>query len=157
MSSIIKVLDTIDNFFQKFITGIFIVMTALYFIQIVARYVFSTGISWSEEMVRYLMVWLTYIGATILAKDNSHIAMTVLEDVFPFMKKGLWLLKYIVMIVYCAIVAKFSFAALEMAKVQTSSAMLIPMNIIYVVIPLSMVLMIIHLGVRTYNLFKGVE
>jgi TRAP-type C4-dicarboxylate transport system permease small subunit len=36
---------------QKIVTAIFIVMTVLYFIQIAARYLFNTGISWSEELV----------------------------------------------------------------------------------------------------------
>jgi C4-dicarboxylate transporter DctQ subunit len=156
MSHIIKLFDVIDRFVQKIVTAIFIIMTALYFIQIAARYLFNTGISWSEELVVFLMVWLTYLGATVLAKEDGHISMTILEDVFPASKKFLSFLKYIAMIVYCGFVSYFSVAALQVAKMQVSTAMQIPMNIIYLAIPLSMILMILHILLRIYNLFgKG--
>jgi C4-dicarboxylate transporter DctQ subunit len=91
------------------------------------------------------MVWLTYLGATVLAKEDGHISMTILEDVFPASKKFLSFLKYIAMIVYCGFVSYFSVAALQVAKMQVSTAMQIPMNIIYLAIPLSMILMILHI------------
>jgi TRAP-type C4-dicarboxylate transport system permease small subunit len=142
---------------QKIVTAIFIVMTVLYFIQIAARYLFNTGISWSEELVVFLMVWLTYLGATVLAKEDGHISMTILEDVFPASKKFLNFLKYVAMIVYCALVSWFSVSALQVAKLQVSTAMQIPMNIIYLAIPLSMILMILHILIRIYDLFRKGE
>lgn len=157
MSQIIKLLDIIDRLIQKIVAASFIIMTALYFIQIVARYVFNTGISWSEELVVYLMVWLTYLGATILAKDDGHISMTILQDLFPSSKKYLSLVKYLVLIIYCGFVGWFSRNALAVAHMQVSTAMQIPMNIIYLVIPVSMILMILHLIIRIFLLFKKEE
>jgi len=40
-------------------------MTILVFIQVVMRYVFSNSLSWSEEMARFIFLWLSWIGAAM--------------------------------------------------------------------------------------------
>lgn len=43
--------------------------------QVFARYVFQTPLSWSEEVARFAMIWLTFIAASFVLARNQHIAV----------------------------------------------------------------------------------
>lgn len=40
---------------------------------VILRYAFSSGIEYSDELSRYLFVWLTFIGAYVVSRDNQHL------------------------------------------------------------------------------------
>ena len=46
--------------------------------QVVARNFFDTGILWGDALVRVLVLWVTFIGATIAARDDEHIRIDLL-------------------------------------------------------------------------------
>lgn len=56
------------------------VMVVLVFGNVVLRYFFNSGIVFSEEVSRFIFMWLTLIGALVVMKDNAHLGMTSLID-----------------------------------------------------------------------------
>ena len=48
-------------------------MVVLVFGNVVLRYVFNSGITISEELSRWLFVWMTFLGAVVALKDNGHL------------------------------------------------------------------------------------
>ncbi len=50
-------------------------MVALVFGNVVLRYVFNTGITVSEEVARWLFVWMTFVGAVIAMRKHAHLGM----------------------------------------------------------------------------------
>lgn len=146
-----------DRVFRFLTTLFFVVMFLVYFGQVVLRYFFRTGLPWAEELVRYLMISMTYIGATILTKEGSQICMTLIEDVFPKTKRWLHFIQYIFTIIFYLIITWLAILAMRVAQTQKSPAMGLPMSIIYSVIPLSAIFMIIHLMVKIHEIIKGEE
>ena len=68
-------------------------MTILTFSQVIARYVFDNSFSWTEEVTRYLMIWLTFGGSAYAFRMGAHIGVEALvEKLSP---RG----KYIIIIV----------------------------------------------------------
>lgn len=59
------------------------IMTFLVFFQVVTRYLFSYSLAWVEELARYLMIWMAFVGAASLFKDNDHIRMDLVYNKFP--------------------------------------------------------------------------
>ncbi|MCX5733314.1 MAG: TRAP transporter small permease [candidate division NC10 bacterium] len=59
------------------------VMLASILLQVVLRNVFSFGFVWTEELARYSMIWLVFVGAIVSLRRGSHIAMTMLADALP--------------------------------------------------------------------------
>ena len=47
-------------------------MTATVILQVFSRYILNHSLFWSEELARYLLVWLTFIGATVAYHRNMH-------------------------------------------------------------------------------------
>ncbi len=54
------------------------IMSILVFGNVVLRYAFNSGITWSEEMARFLFIWLILIGAISTLKDNQHLGVDML-------------------------------------------------------------------------------
>ncbi|WP_167762331.1 TRAP transporter small permease [Blastococcus sp. CT_GayMR20] len=50
---------------------------------VVARYVFSGGIAWAEEMSRLIFVWMSFLGAYVALRRGAHLAIGMLVDRLP--------------------------------------------------------------------------
>ena len=69
--------------------GCLIVMTALTFANVIARYVFSASFSFSEEITTYLFVLLSLIGSAAAARRKAHLGFTAILDLFSVGAKRL--------------------------------------------------------------------
>lgn len=58
-------------------------MVILVFGNVLLRYAFDTGITWSEEMSRFLLIWMTFLGAVGALKDNDHLGVDMLVKKLP--------------------------------------------------------------------------
>ena len=56
------------------------IMVVLVFGNVLLRYVFNSGIVFSEEVSRFVFMWLTLIGALVVMKDNAHLGMSSVVD-----------------------------------------------------------------------------
>lgn len=74
---ILKLLD--DNLEKWLVTVFLSVMSVIVTIQVIMRYVFGSSLSWSEELARYLAIWLIYIGVSYAAKESRHVSVTIIE------------------------------------------------------------------------------
>lgn len=52
----------------------------LMFYQVLSRYFFGFSVFWAEEMVRYLVIWSNFIGASIIVKTDDHVNVTFFID-----------------------------------------------------------------------------
>ena len=53
------------------------------FAQVVSRYVFSTAITWTEELAGFAMVWAVYMGAAVAVRDRFHIRILFAVESLP--------------------------------------------------------------------------
>jgi TRAP-type C4-dicarboxylate transport system permease small subunit len=70
------------RFWENFVGILFIWIALFMFIQVLARYVFHHSFSYSEEIVRYLFIWATFLGIAVAFKQREHIAVTLLPANF---------------------------------------------------------------------------
>ena len=80
---LLRRMDEKINRAERFLVAIFLTtMILVAFSQIVLRNFFSTGIDWGDALVRYLVVWVGFIGAAIATKESKHITIDVLSRWF---------------------------------------------------------------------------
>lgn len=58
-------------------------MVAVIFLQIIMRYVFNDSLTWSEELGKFIFVWISWLGISIGQRRNEHIKITMLTDKLP--------------------------------------------------------------------------
>jgi TRAP-type C4-dicarboxylate transport system permease small subunit len=72
-----------ENFEQSISIILMSLMTIIIFVQVIMRRVFSNSLTWSEELARYLFVWLIYFGISYGAKIRRHIKIEAFLGLFP--------------------------------------------------------------------------
>lgn len=79
-----KVIHWLDENFELYICMVLLaVFSTILFVQVISRYVFNNSLSWSEELARYLFIWLAYIGISYGAKQMKHLRIDVFLNIFP--------------------------------------------------------------------------
>jgi len=122
----------IDKFFIYFSALLLLLMTGLICIQVLFRYVINQPLAWSEELSRFIFVWVTFSGAYLGSRKGQHISVALIQDMFPFMiKKTMVALSMLITAGFFAIAAYY--CAIQWTKLGTqfSPALHLPMNWIY--------------------------
>ncbi|MET1030502.1 TRAP transporter small permease, partial [Domibacillus tundrae] len=84
-----KISRYFENTLNIFMAVALAVMVVLVFGNVVLRYAFNSGITWSEEMSRYLFIWLTFLGAIGAFKNKEHLGVDMLVKRLPNKMKRL--------------------------------------------------------------------
>lgn len=73
-----RIVAGITRLMEWVLIGLLAGMAAMVFLNVVLRYGFNSGITFSEEMSRYFFVWLTFIGAVLTFGEHGHIGVETL-------------------------------------------------------------------------------
>ena len=65
---------------------LFTVMTLIIWVQIFFRFILGGGIAWSEEIAKYMMVWMALLGSSVLFREGGHIAINYFISKFSFLR-----------------------------------------------------------------------
>ena len=152
----------IVNKIEEFFCGTALILTTLIiFLNVVLRYVFKSSTSWAEEAVKYLMIWITFIGGSICFRKGMHVSidffMTYLSKsrrrIVSLVILSISLVFVLIMVFYGVKVVLFNYST-----GQVSPALRLPMWIPYFAIPLGFTLMSIQLIIIISSFFrKGSE
>ena len=77
---IFRVLERVEF---VFLGGCMMTTTLLLFTNVVLRYAFHEAIFWVEEALRYLFVWMTFIGAATCVRQKAHISLDTVVLILP--------------------------------------------------------------------------
>lgn len=107
-------------------------MAILVFLNVVLRYAFDSGITWSEEMSRFLFVWLTFLGAIGALKDNSHLGVDMFIKKMPLVgKKVAFVLSNLIVLYVLWLVLDGSWKSTMISTKALSPAVGLPLSYIY--------------------------
>ena len=130
----------------------FAAMTILVFIQVIFRHILQNALSWSEEVARYMFIWISWLGVSTGIKDKEHIQVKIFPNLL--LQKGFFkselLLRYVINIIWMittVIVAYFGWQIVMGQKMLgvVAPATQFPMWIIYLCIPVCSVIVFFRL------------
>lgn len=78
-----KVDESLSKFEGYTLTFFLMTMIVLAFLQVVLRNFFHTGIEWADPIVRHLVLWVGFIGASVATKEDGHLAMDLASRFLP--------------------------------------------------------------------------
>lgn len=139
-----KIGDSLNSIIKVFVFLTLAAMTIIITTQIICR-VFFTALSWTEELSRYLLVWGSLFAASVAYKQGSHIAINFMVEKLKGQKrKAMTILSNIMTIIFFLIGIYYGTKMISLQIYQTSPALLIPMKIIYLCLPLSFSIMLYY-------------
>lgn len=113
-------------------------MMTIIFAQVVARYAFHHSLTWSEEVGRYLFVWIAFLGMAAAFKAGSHVALDLLvKSLHGVSRKTLELVNSILLVVLSSAILGAGLKLFFLGMRQKSPALKLPMHWVYIVVPVS--------------------
>jgi TRAP-type C4-dicarboxylate transport system permease small subunit len=153
-----KLIKGLDEYLEEYILILLSIFTVvIVFTQVFMRYVLGDSLTWSEEIARYLFIWMIYIGVSYGVKKGKHLGV----DAFPMMfeKKGKLIIDMIATIsffVFAVVITYFSFDIV--LRVTRESAVLeLPMGWVYAAPVVGMTLTAIRLIQKFIRLVKELK
>jgi TRAP-type C4-dicarboxylate transport system permease small subunit len=108
------------------------VMVVLVFGNVVMRYGFNSGITLSEELSRWLFVWMTFMGAVVALREHGHLGTDMLlSRLGPLGKKGCLGVAYLTMLFICWLLFKGAYQQTVINLGSTSAVMEVSMAWVY--------------------------
>lgn len=105
------------------------------------RYVFANQSSWTDELARYMLIWVSILGAAYVSGKNAHIAIDLLPArLSEKLKLRLEMATGVIICLFIFavfIVGGIRYIYLSMKLGQTSASLEIPVGYVYLVLPLS--------------------
>ena len=146
----------VNKFEEIFISLALLAATCLVFLNVVLR-AFGGGIIWSEELVRYLIIWVTFIGSSVCIREGTHVGIDLLLQIMSGRIK--WVLAfiiYLIAILFSILFITYSieFVQFTSAKNQLAPSLSIPMFVVYIVLPVSGLLMVLRYVQKIVKLFR---
>lgn len=78
-----------------------VAMSILVFGNVILRYAFNSGITWSEEMSRFFLIWMTFLGAIAALKDKDHLGVDLFVKKLPLPLKKIVFVISNLLVLYC--------------------------------------------------------
>ncbi len=138
MSVLSAVTDKLSKLL-KYITFIMLaVMVLIITAQVFFRYVVGTSLSWSEEMARFMFVWIIMLGAANGVKESYHVVITALTNRLPSgLQKVLNIFNYILILGIGICMIYFGMQMAMKASGHLSAAMRVSTLWQYIPVPIS--------------------
>ena len=129
-------------------------------VQVIARYVFNSSIVWGQELVIYLIIFSTFVGAVITLRNDEHVNVNILSSVAG--ERGnrlLTLLSALAILVYCAAMGIYGWLMLFTpgAHNTLSAALHVPLWIPETSVPIGLTLMFLRSLEILYRTIRGRE
>lgn len=148
LGKIIHRIDRVLSFFEDWtlFISVFVALVAL-FVNVVLRYGFNYTLAWSEELVRHVIIYTTFIGLGVAIKGRTMIKIDASVQLLPKFKVPLTFFSNIVSIIFAVMMIYYGWlmAAMQVRTHQKTIIMQIPYVYLYAILPLMGVLMLLRL------------
>ena len=122
------------------------VIVALVTIEVILRYIFSHSLIFTEELCRYLMVWIVFLGSALAIRDGSHIRISILVNrLSPRLQQHMRLAAYCLTLIFLLVITIEGLKILPRQLYQMCITIDISLFYFYLAIPVGSILMIIFL------------
>lgn len=138
----------IDYVLGSFLAFLMMVMTVVVLWGVFTRYVMSSQASWSEELARFLLIWIGILGAAYASGQNFHLAIDLLKPKLEEKNQRRLTIFIDLMVIAFAlaimVIGGFRLIYITQVLGQLSPALQAPMSVIYSVVPISGLLVVYY-------------
>jgi TRAP-type C4-dicarboxylate transport system permease small subunit len=146
-----KILSVLWNYLEEICTVfLFFLLLLVVFVQVASRVLFNSPLMFTEELARFLYVWIMFTGIGWMYKKRKNIALDLVFKVLSPRNKHIFdIVVNIVTIVTFSILIYWSFGFIRFQMVNPAPALRFPMGFVYSIGPVAMVVGIVRIVQNT--------
>lgn len=145
MLMIERISATLNRWIEILLFGLGFAMALIVATQVFSRYALNHSLFWSEELARYMLVWLTFLGASTAYKRNLHPGVDVLVTRLPLpVQKAISILIHLISLGLFSVMVIYGLQFAYFVRAQISPALYLPKWTVFSIIPLTGTVLIIH-------------
>lgn len=112
------------------------VLACLGLAQVVSRYVLGEPLVWSEEVIRYALIWTVFLGSGVAIKQGMLAAVEIVSQLAPaYLRKVLVGASILICCAFWAVLLVYGIFILDAVQGMSSGALEMPMPLVYLAIP----------------------
>lgn len=112
---------------RHFVGILFFLVITVTCIQVICRYVFNHSLVWSEELVRFMVVWMCLVGSAVSNFDDDHMTINIIVEKFPRpVQFVMYTIRQLLIILFCAASSYYSIPLLKAAGTGHLGAIPVP-------------------------------
>lgn len=122
-----------------------VVMLVVALAHVFWRYALNSALTWSEELLKILLVWFALLCSTTITRKSEHVGIVVFREMMPVktQKLLLRLIRYL-MLITCIVVTGIGIYFVTRSMGQNTPSLRIPYSATYASIPVSFTIMAIY-------------
>jgi C4-dicarboxylate transporter, DctQ subunit len=143
----LKALDRALTVFEEWTLFVAVIVALIsLFVNVVLRYGFNYSLAWSEELVREVIIYTTFIGSSVAIRQRSMIKIDASVQLLPRLKLPLTLFSHLATVIFALIMLVFGWkmALLQLQTMQKTIILEIPYVYLYAILPIMGGLMLIR-------------
>ncbi len=138
-----KISKGLSKILSNLLMIMIVLLTVVVALQVITR-ILEISVPWAEELARFLLIWLTFIGTSVAIHEKMHLAVKFFVRLAPIKIQyyiGLFTYSIIIIFFGSLIFAGFNLAITTMNKL--SSSLQWPMGLVYLVLPIASIFAVI--------------
>jgi len=129
---------------------------AAVFANVIARYVFNSGLSWADEASRFMLMWVTFLGAAALLRLGEHISVDAFMLIAPQrLRTATYALSQLLFCYLAYVLITQGIGQVGKQWTQLSPALQLNVGAVYIVLPVAGLYMLAYSLGNLVILFKG--
>ena len=153
-----KLEAVVKKILQAVVAFLFAAMTMLVFAQVFTRFCTNAALTWSEELSRFMLVWLIYMASVLAYSEKIHIAVDALTmHLKDGLEKTIQLVNRVCILAFAIFITMGAIEFIPTTAFQQSPANGIVMAYVYFAIPVSMTFMALTTTREIFEILFGIE
>jgi TRAP-type C4-dicarboxylate transport system permease small subunit len=143
------ILSNLEEFLS---CALFLVMCISVALGVLARF-FDLALVWTDELARYSFIWSVLLGTVVVFKQKKHIAVDLMESVFPEkMTKVIHVLIHVALLILFLILLRYGWMLTQQTWNVPTTSLEIPTGLVYLAVPVSSFLLCLYTVIELYKM-----
>ena len=145
MSALEKLSATVNGWIEYSLFGLGMSMTVIVAVQVFFRYGLNQSLFWSEELARYLLVWLSFLGASVAYRRKAHPGIDLMQAKMPApLQRVSAITVHLASLALFTVMIVYGYRFAYFVRLQISPALYLPKWVVFSIIPISGCILMIH-------------
>lgn len=157
MEIIKKILDGFAKVVEVLCVVVMCLMVAVVFLATFGRYTGLFSIAWSEELARYCMIAIVYMGLMLASRTGGHFVVELVPLIFPkTVVKAISVVVAVLVDAFAVFLVRYGWmvSSRMLRQGQLTPMLNLPTGMVYMVIPIGVALMAIYYTIHTFENLK---